>query len=179
MDLVRLSKTMSYVLRHAPWEYELELDDEGWVPVEQLLDGLREQPAFRNIQIQDLQSVIKTSSKSRFEISGEDIRALYGHSIPGKLVKKPGQPPAILYHGTQRRFLSKISTEGLRPMSRQYVHLSVDTHMANTVGSRRGSDTVILQIRAAEAAKQGLTFYEGNAQVWLADNVPPAWIIFP
>jgi len=36
-DLMQLSKEISYALRHAPWEYELELDDNGWVSVEQLL----------------------------------------------------------------------------------------------------------------------------------------------
>lgn len=29
-----LSREISYALRHAPWEYELEMDEEGWVPVE-------------------------------------------------------------------------------------------------------------------------------------------------
>lgn len=32
--LEELSKEISYALRHAPWEYELEMDQEGWVPVE-------------------------------------------------------------------------------------------------------------------------------------------------
>ena len=31
-----LSKEISYVLRHAPWKYELEMDEEGWVLVELL-----------------------------------------------------------------------------------------------------------------------------------------------
>lgn len=40
MNLVELSKGISYALRHAPWEYELELDEEGWVDIEQLLAAL-------------------------------------------------------------------------------------------------------------------------------------------
>lgn len=39
---VDLSRAVSHALRHEPWLYELELDDEGWVPVEQLLTALRE-----------------------------------------------------------------------------------------------------------------------------------------
>ena len=35
--LERLSKEISYALRHAPWEYELEMDEEGLVPIAQLL----------------------------------------------------------------------------------------------------------------------------------------------
>jgi len=33
LDLVRLSKTVAHALRHEPWLYELELDEEGWTPV--------------------------------------------------------------------------------------------------------------------------------------------------
>jgi|GEM_PF-3215192 len=45
MDLPRqqlreLSKTISHALRHEPWLYELELDDEGWVDLEILLAAL-------------------------------------------------------------------------------------------------------------------------------------------
>jgi len=37
MKYEELSKEVSYALRHAPWEYELEMDTEGWVSIEQLL----------------------------------------------------------------------------------------------------------------------------------------------
>lgn len=36
MKNIELSKEISYALRHAPWEYALEMDEEGWVLVEQL-----------------------------------------------------------------------------------------------------------------------------------------------
>ena len=45
--LTELSKEISYALRHAPWEYELEMDEEGWVPVEQLLDALHKEEKWR------------------------------------------------------------------------------------------------------------------------------------
>ena len=31
--LTHISKEISYALRHAPWEYELELDEQGFVPI--------------------------------------------------------------------------------------------------------------------------------------------------
>ena len=40
--LTHISKEISYALRHAPWEYELELDEQGFVPIEQLLQALNE-----------------------------------------------------------------------------------------------------------------------------------------
>lgn len=40
MNLANLSRTVSHALRHEPWLYELELDDDGWVPVHALLRAL-------------------------------------------------------------------------------------------------------------------------------------------
>jgi len=48
-NLEKLSKEISYALRHAPWEYDLEMDEEGWVPVEQLLDALHRDVKWKNI----------------------------------------------------------------------------------------------------------------------------------
>lgn len=36
-----LSRQVSRVLRHEPWLYELELDDQGWVSVDALLVAIR------------------------------------------------------------------------------------------------------------------------------------------
>ena len=41
MDYERLSRTLAHALRHEPWIYELEVDDEGWAPLPQLLRALR------------------------------------------------------------------------------------------------------------------------------------------
>ena len=43
MNDAELSKTLSHALRHEPWFYELELDDEGWTPLAAVLGVLREQ----------------------------------------------------------------------------------------------------------------------------------------
>lgn len=42
MGYTELSKEMSYALRHAPWEYELEMDSQGFVPMGQLVAALDE-----------------------------------------------------------------------------------------------------------------------------------------
>jgi putative RNA 2'-phosphotransferase len=57
-------------------------------------------------------------------------------------------------------------------MGRQYVHLSADRETASSVGLRKGASPVILVVDAATAAAAGITFYEGNDLVWLADYVP-------
>jgi putative RNA 2'-phosphotransferase len=183
IDRVRLSKTISRALRHAPWEYELELDEQGWASLDQLLDALSDIRAYKGVTRDDILEMMRTSDKQRFEVDGDGegarIRALYGHSVPGRLAKQRGEPPALLYHGTARRVLPAIREGGLKPMRRQYVHMSVDEATALTVGRRKGEDVVILRVRAAEAAAAGVPFYTGNPQTWLADAVSPQWIEFP
>ncbi|MBA2287137.1 MAG: RNA 2'-phosphotransferase [Ktedonobacteraceae bacterium] len=177
MDFVALSKKMAHALRHAPWVYELELDNEGWVPVDDLLETLRaERRQWRDLREEDLAELIASADKQRYEMRDGKIRALYGHSLPGKLAKIEATPPEILYHGTTPAVLDAIHAHGLKPMRRQYVHLSLDIATAQQVARRRTDRAVILRIRAAEAHAQGLKFYRGNDMVWLADHVPSEYI---
>lgn len=176
-DDFRISKKLSYALRHEPWRYELELDEHGWADIDQVLQALRDdRPQWRDLNRADLERVLANATKKRHEIVGDRIRASYGHSIPGRLARTPAVPPNILYHGTPRRALSKIERSGLKPMSRQYVHLSPTIRVAREVGSRRDKQAVILRVDATRAHADGIPFYAGNDIVWLADTVPPQYI---
>ena len=172
MDYISLSKEISYALRHAPWEYELEMDEEGFVPLEQLLSALE-------ISKDDVLKVMEISEKKRLELYDDKIRALYGHSIPMHIKKIEGNPPYILYHGTAKRFIKSIKETGLLPMKRQYVHLSVDEETATAVGKRRDNSPVLLKIDTKQAIADGIKFYIGNDKVWLCDKLPAKYISFP
>ncbi|MED1725967.1 RNA 2'-phosphotransferase [Brevibacillus parabrevis] len=176
MDLDKLSKELSYALRHAPHEYELELDENGWVDVQQLLEALREAKRWTEVKEEHLFQMIEASEKKRHEISGGKIRALYGHSVPQKISKEKKQPPEVLYHGTATRFVSSIMESGLLPKGRQYVHLSEDTETALQVGKRRDEKPVLLKIHAKKAWEEGTAFYFGNEKVWLADEISAKYI---
>lgn len=175
-DFTQLSKEVSYALRHAPWEYELEMDEEGWVVVEQLLEALNSSKEWRSITQDNLIEMIVSSEKKRHEILNGKIRAYYGHSIPKKILKKEMMPPNTLYHGTSKKFLDSIKKKGLLPKGRNYVHLSEDVETAIQVGKRRDEHPVILMIAAQRAYTDGIKFYLGNEKVWLADSVPTQYI---
>jgi putative RNA 2'-phosphotransferase len=177
MRYTDLSRTISHALRHEPWLHELELDDAGWVAVEALLATLRaEKPAWAGLGEVDLVLMMAEAEKQRFEMRDGKFRALYGHSTPQKLLREPAEPPAILFHGTAPKTVVLIRKDGLRPMGRQFVHLSVDTPTATQVGRRKAKDPVILRIMASEAHAAGVPFYRGNDLVWLADAVAPEFI---
>ena len=169
---VFISKKMSYCLRHNPGKYGLKLDEYGFVDLQEFLNAMNHmhhfQPKLTEMKIRE---IMNSSDKERFEIKNGKICALYGHSIPGIIKRKQATPPDILYHGTAHRFLPSILKQGLLPMGRQYVHLSTDIPMAESVGKRRDSNPVILKIDAKQAAKDGIKFYVGNDEVWLCDHV--------
>ena len=172
-----LSRAMSHALRHEPWMYELELDDEGWTPVEALIAALRQSgPEWEAVSRATIEEVIVASDKQRHELVGDRIRALYGHSVPGKLKREAHAPPQVLLHGTSPEAVELIRSEGLKPMGRQYVHLSVDPGTAVTVARRKSATPVMLKIDAAEAYARGVVFYAGNDKVWLADAIPRDFI---
>jgi putative RNA 2'-phosphotransferase len=172
-----LSRAVSHALRHEPWLYELELDEAGWVPIEQLLAALRERGGdWASVDRASLDQMLATATKRRHEVDGDRVRALYGHSVPGRIDRAPAVPPGWLFHGTSPAAARMIRVEGLRPMGRQFVHLSVDRDTARAVGARKDPDPVVLVVAAQAATEAGVAFYAGNEKVWLADVVPPEFI---
>jgi len=172
-----LSKAVAHALRHQPDRYGLQLDEQGWASVGDLLEGLtRRRSAWRKLRRDDLVAMIEASDKRRYEIAGDRIRALYGHSVPGRIARPRSQPPELLFHGTRPTVVAAILAEGLRPMSRQYVHLSVDVGAAQLVGRRRSDSPVVLEVAAGGAVRSGVDFRRGSDDVWLAPFIPPAYV---
>ena len=174
---VFVSKKMSYALRHNPEKYGLVLAPDGSVPLRVFLKAINAMHHFQpDITEADIREIMSNADKQRFVIENGRIRALYGHSLPGKVEHTEAVPPAVLYHGTSHKALESIMQEGLLPMGRQFVHLSADVEMAKQVGRRRDSHPVILEVDAAGAAASGIRFYIGNDRVWLAEKVPAAFL---
>ncbi len=172
-----LSRAMSHALRHEPWLYELELDEEGWVSVDALVAALRcSASEWSELSRVDIDDVVVNSDKARHEIVGNRIRALYGHSIPGRLRRQPAIPPPVLFHGTSPSSADAIRHDGLKPMGRQYVHLSVDKDAAEQVGRRKSAYPILLKVDAAAAHADGGVFYVGNDKVWLVEFVPARFV---
>ena len=85
------------------------------------------------------------------------------------------KPPEFLYHGTADRFIKAIMEEGLKPMSRLYVHLSKDIETANKVGKRHGNP-VILKVYSGQMYQDGIKFYLSENGVWLVSKVDVKYI---
>jgi len=150
--------------------HPVTLDEHGWADVEELLAGICS--TGRKMDRDILEEIVATDKKQRYSFSQDKklIRANQGHSIPVDVELKEQEPPEILYHGTAEAFLDAINAEGLKPMSRLYVHLSKDVETAVKVGKRHGKP-VVLQIRSGEMHRDGQPFYLSENGVWLTKKV--------
>jgi putative RNA 2'-phosphotransferase len=170
-----IGKFLSLILRHSPETIGLQLDENGWADVDELLSkSAQHRRAFSK---QDLMEIVATNDKQRYAFNETQtkIRANQGHSIQVELQLQPAEPPECLYHGTVAKFMGAIRKEGLLKMSRQHVHLSADITTAEKVGSRRGVP-VILRIRSGQMYRDGIVFYLSDNGVWLTDHVDAKYI---
>ncbi len=173
---VKLGRFLSLVLRHNPDAAGIVLDEHGWADVQDLLGGVRR--SGRQIDMETLERIVRENNKQRYSFNEDHtkIRANQGHSIPVDVELTATQPPRYLYHGTAARFLAAIQREGIKKMTRQYVHLSGDFQTAMEVGRRHGAPAVIA-IDAEAMSHDGEIFYLSENGVWLCEYVAPRYFL--
>ena len=172
----KISKFLSYVLRHKPEKIGIKLGKDGWVDVKELIEKSKKEIVF---DFNELKEVVKNCDKQRFSLSDDfcEIRANQGWSIPIEINFKEIIPPDVLYHGTVEKFISSIKEKGIIPMKRHHTHLSVDNETALKVGSRRGVP-IVLKVDSKQMFADGFVFYISENGVYLTDIVPSKYIIF-
>lgn len=175
---VKLSRYLSYLLRHNPGDLGLTLDDNGYVKVNKLLKNMNE--SGKVITKQMLNEIVQTDEKNRYSYNENEtlIRANQGHSVKEtlNLDLKETIPPKVLYHGTSEEVSAEIMKTGVNKAKRQFVHLSNKADEAKKVGQRRGN-SVVFVVDAEEMAKDGYVFYQSQNGVWLTDFVPPVYLL--
>jgi putative RNA 2'-phosphotransferase len=173
--LIKISKYLSYHLRHCPDKIGLTLKPGGWVSVNELLIAAAKDNF--PMELMELQEVVRTNDKKRFSFdeTGSLIRANQGHSIKIDLQLKPQEPPILLYHGTAQKNVVSILNQGLGKMARHHVHLSSNIETARSVGARHGIP-VVFTINAVAMYNNGYRFYCSENGVWLVDFVPREYI---
>ena len=169
-NLKKISKFMSYVLRHKPESIGIELDKNGWVGLDEFIDA-------SGLSMDMISDVVRTSDKQRFAISEDrlSIRANQGHSVDIDLGLGAVTPPDVLYHGTANEYVPSILEIGIVSQKRHHVHLSELYGTAVVVGGRHGTAEV-LEIDTKRMNEDGYEFYVSVNGVWLTDKVPVKYI---
>lgn len=185
----RLSKFLSGALRHFPGDAGVALDDAGWTPFDDLVAAAERKYDWADRE--RVAAVVATDPNGRFERTGapadepasddpvsEDdrVRAAYGHSVDVDLESGDGPVPDALYHGTAPRNRDAILAEGLKPMSRQLVHLSGSVDEARRVGARHADDPIVLTIDAAAMLADGHEITRRGRATYTTERVTPEYL---
>lgn len=144
------------LLRHKPDAAGITLDKNGWANVDELINGVKK---THFLDMATLEEIVATDDKQRYSFNEDRtmIRANQGHSIDVDVELEECVPPEYLWHGTGTKYVDSIKEEGLKPKSRQYVHLSHDYETAVNVGSRHGQPYVF-KINSKKWLKTDLSF---------------------
>lgn len=167
-DLQKKGKKLAYLLRH---DKTYAFDAHGW----RSLEDLSEHHGFT---MDILRKIVDSDDKQRYEFdeSGLFIRARQGHTVHVDVELDRLMPPDRLYHGTVLPAVRAIAKEGIRKMSRLYVHLSATEAVAQTVGARYGKP-IVLVIDSQRMSADGIPFFQSRNGVWLTDFVDQKYIL--
>jgi putative RNA 2'-phosphotransferase len=175
------SKLLTYILRHHPDEFNLQLDKNGWIDINILLDAINNSNKNKTgaITLEEVFEIVSLCEKQRFQLNEDKtkIRANQGHSIEVDLEFTPQIPPNILFHGTADKIKDIILEQGITKMSRHHVHMSENIQTAIEVGKRHGLPIVAV-IDSQQMHLDGIQFYLSGNNVWLTDYVNPKYIKF-
>ena len=173
VPLDRLSRFLSFLLRHRPRDYPLSFDRQGFVSWSDLREQVESR--FPDVTEEEIRDVIAGSDKQRFEMREDKVRATYGHSFPVDIGVESIDPPPRLYHGTARDLAQMVLREGLKPRGRTYVHLSASLEEALAVGRRRDPNPAVLVVDSLAAHSSGIRFY-ASGPLYLAGEIPPKFL---
>jgi putative RNA 2'-phosphotransferase len=169
----RISRFLTYLLRHQPKEYPLVFDRQGFVEWTDVVELVQER--FYDVTEEQIEAVVNASGKKRFELADGKVRATYGHSFPVDLGGEAAPLPAQLFHGSARDLAHSLLRSGLKPRDRQYVHLSVTAEEAEAVARRHDPAPAIIVVDAQAAHDEGVVFYK-SGPLFLVESVPAKFL---
>lgn len=168
-DPVRLSKTMSFLLRHRPDAGGLTLDEEGFAPLEQVVKATAKLMRHK-VTVADVRAMLDGAPVLRFELSDERIRAVQDRRRRPRIT-----PPDILYHATNPAAVKMAREVGaLRGPGDKPVFLSPDEAQAWRVSHRSARDTPqVLYVDTTRARRHGVRFsLNRRTGLYSADSIP-------
>ncbi|XP_062856739.1 tRNA 2'-phosphotransferase 1 [Trichomycterus rosablanca] len=173
---VRLSKSLSYVLRHGAAKLGLHMSSDGFIFVDEILAHAQ----FSSFLQEDVEKVVATNDKQRFKLQNHpengrlQIRANQGHSVQvenlelSAVVLDAPDCPQEAVHGSYMKHWDSIRSKGLSRMSRTHIHLAPCLPEKSQVisGMRQNCDLAVY-INVPKALADGIKFYWSENKVLL------------
>jgi putative RNA 2'-phosphotransferase len=174
-QLQELGKIIKYILLYRPDEFGLFLDDNGSLPIKDLMWALHEEEGWRHIRLGHLKELAHSQFESAFTLEENSIKP----KQPRKQISSATVPPRLLFHAARRKAYPVILKHGLKPAGRPYVPLATTKEIALRIGRRRDPKPILLTVHAARAYDKGHVFSLCGEFLYLVKTLPPAFLSGP
>jgi RNA:NAD 2'-phosphotransferase (TPT1/KptA family)/inhibitor of KinA sporulation pathway (predicted exonuclease) len=189
-DAVRLSKSVSFLLRHGGAKAGLHMRADGYVRLDELVAN-KQLSRWKPTSV-DILALVSKDSKQRFGLwqdmdTGEQwIRANQGHTLAAvadDALLEPITDPAtvpVCVHGTYMACLPAIERDGLSRMARNHIHFSVGLPEAGgVISGMRASAEVVIWLDVAKTLAAGIKLFRSANNVVLSPGdgggrIPPS-----
>lgn len=181
---VRLSKTMSYLLRHGAGNAGLAMDSRGFIALVDLLQH-RSIAAMKATE-DTLRKVVADCPKQRFYLEEREdgrtyIRANQGHSIADVDVEMERlvdcRRISMAVHGTSYLAWDKIAHLGLSKMGRQHIHMA--TRLPSTghvISGIRNSAQILIYLDLEKLIAENVPIFLSENSVLLTPGISDGFI---
>jgi putative RNA 2'-phosphotransferase len=173
-----LARFLTYILCRRPDEFGLVLDDQGWLPIKELLRTLAEEKDWGFVRRSHLEEVVNLTHPGQFEISGGLIRSLPVGAVAVRK-EEAGWPPPLLYRAITIKSHPVVSERGLQPSTGNQLILAASPEMALRLGHRRDPKALVVTIQAQAAAKKKVVFYRYGEELFLTNAIPVEFLQMP
>ncbi|XP_073952021.1 tRNA 2'-phosphotransferase [Choristoneura fumiferana] len=170
---IRLSKSLSWLLRHGAVQEGFNISPEGYLDVDTVL----RHKTFQGYSRCDIERVVRNNEKQRFQLRQDpstrslQIKANQGHSIDA--VSDAELTPILtakytsVVHGTSSHCWPLIQQAGLSRMRRNHIHFAKSTSSTDGI---RSNANLHIYIDLERALRDGIKFYEADNGVILTSG---------
>jgi putative RNA 2'-phosphotransferase len=172
-ELDKLGRTMAGVLRHFPERYNLRMNKQGWVDLDDFINEVKhKQRRFKWLKPHHVLAIIDTDPKGRYQFRDGMIRATYAHSVDVELDLPTRGVPEFLYFPTTKEEKDILLETGLIPSDRKKVHLSKTIESAVVAGKVRDPEPLIFEVNAKAMIDDELVIKKAGNTVYVVEAVP-------
>ena len=177
--LTQISKYLALVLRHKAVDFGLEIEPNGFINVDSILN--LQQSKKLNISLQIIKDIVSNDEKGRYELINRPpyfIRAVQGHSIKQVTNEATLTPinnifnyPTVV-HGTDHQAWGFIKETGLNKMARNAIHFSIGySNESHVKSGMRKTCEIFIEINAVYAFFNEIPFYTSLNNVVLCPGL--------
>ena len=172
-SMKQVSKTLCFVLRHESQKYNLKIEKDGFVEIDELL--LVAPIKKFNVNRDLLQKIVDSDEKGRYEIKGDSIRCVQGHSNEEVDVEEATEPLTnvndyhLVVHGTFSDSWERIKATGLNKMKRNAIHFAIGYPKDENVKSGMRNDCdIFVEVNLPMCHFNGIKFFISKNNVILS-----------